>query len=142
MSAVKDIKDYLPLYFRVWGEVYDSKNEVYGNGNWALSARLLHAVMMDECKFKPFLRPLSDMTQKEALGIAALTVYPMRVLEILTITNDGVEFKYESFEQDRKMYWFRDELSPDMFRLLLKAGFDMFGLIEAGLAFEKTTKKN
>lgn len=88
-------------------------------------------------QIKVVVRPISDMTEKEALGLCTLKVAPMTVLRIILITDDGIQFEYESFEKNKKMYLFPDELTPTMFRLLIKNQFDLFSLIKSGFGIKK-----
>jgi hypothetical protein len=88
---------------------------------------------------QPLLRPLSNLTNIEALGLCAMCTPLCRVTEILEITNDGVQYKYDGVEGDGKTaYWFPDSMTARQFRLLLKAEFDLFNLIEAGVALDKS----
>jgi hypothetical protein len=68
---------------------------------------------LDACK--PILRPLSDMTQKERKQIGPTW-----------------HKEYEPEITD-------NEFNTEEIRLMLSKGFDLFGLIDAGLAIDKTT---
>jgi hypothetical protein len=67
--------------------------------------------------FKPILRSLSDMTEEEKIELSALLEWP----EPKTVMNN----RYSRY-------------SPKIFLYLLSKHFDLFGLIEAGLAIDKT----
>lgn len=85
---------------------------------------------------KLILRPLSDMTQEEGRKYVELRGY--EAINSVTILAGGIEFThpgmntYISFENNK----------PEQFAFLLSNGFDIFGLIEAGLAVSKTETKN
>lgn len=93
---------------------------------------------------KPILRPLSDMTHDEIIWMFVLratangeTVDKKCRRTSLEKTFMQIEFKdLSSFYQDIKT------LYPNQFNFLISKGFDLFGLIESGLAIDKTTLKN
>lgn len=85
----------------------------------------------------PTLRPLSDMTEEEAREIYRMDF--------------GSEFEVKDWmEENPALEWirgdnevYREEIdifigSPEIWAYLLSRGFDLFGLIEAGLAKDKT----
>lgn len=77
---MKDIKPYLPLYLKSWCSVKGYQQTIaekededaFGDGEWALSCRVLEKALMGKCQVIPHLRPFSDMTDAEALHIAEL----------------------------------------------------------------------
>jgi len=120
---MKELKDYLHLYLPIrfmWVEdaVPFKKGEI-----GILAAKDLE--YWDEYK-KPILRPLSDMTEGE-----------------------HSDFENISFSEDTKNWEYDEELKMSIgestefnrFAYLLSKHFDLFGLIEAGLAIDKTTLK-
>lgn len=72
---------------------------------------------------KPFLRPLSDITEEELTDVAN-TLYTLPVEKIKELV---VERRIDLIHT-----------TPDVFLYLLSKGFDLFGLIESGLAIDKT----
>jgi hypothetical protein len=72
--------------------------------------------------FKPILRPLSDITEEEKI-------------ECVLLFDDQF-----ILGQDGKYAW-RATFFPSMFKYLLSKYFDLFGLIEAGLAIDYKTLK-
>jgi hypothetical protein len=72
-----------------------------------------HIALWDLKDFKLLLRPLSDMTEEEKENI------------------QGTDWGFLETNYD----W---EFSPETFIYLLSKYFDLFGLIEAGLAIDKT----
>lgn len=71
---------------------------------------------------KLLLRPLSDITKEEALEVARTTH-----------TEENIEgWQVVDYYSEKQMY------EPDEMRCLLSMGFDLFGLINANLAKDKT----
>lgn len=138
----KNIKDYLHLYLGVKGKLkvryhhgweeqevdsvlsasFDSGNhsfkcfDVYGN-QWG------DTIIYPSRMFTPILRPLSDMTEEEYEHI----LYDLR-------SYDGGRDKGKLAFPDM----FMTIQNADVFSYCLKQGFDLFGLIESGLAIDKT----
>lgn len=69
---------------------------------------------------KPILRPLSSMTEDETKEMCRYTRDALRTVKIWT----PVEV---------------ESIQPDLFVWLLSKHFDLFGLIDAGLAIDATT---
>jgi hypothetical protein len=113
---MKDIRDYLHLYMKCWGtftRVTDNDcYKRYENGEWALSGSLYQEIMAMGHEFKPHLRPLSDMTGDEH----------RKWDELYDAVDEAAPPPIENAEQVRWM---------------LSKGFDLFGLIESGLAIDK-----
>jgi|SRR5688572_9480762 len=86
-------------------------------------------------EIKPLLRPLSDMTEEEHNKVAELLGYPKPYRF----------YKKEWF----KWYWegegnemfFAPAYITEVFRYLLSKHFDLFGLIESGLAIDASKIK-
>lgn len=127
---MKSINDYLHLYIgcELFGIYYCDESERRGiltgvtNGGTECEIQfyLEDGINVSEepdwqesNKVKLILRPLNSMTEEE----------DTEVLEL----NNWVQFDY-----DRKFN------TPECFKYLLSKGFDLFGLIESGLAIEKT----
>lgn len=110
----------------------------------------------DECdRIKLVLRPLSDMTEEEAAHIGQL-VYgkPDSVKWRIEHKNGylkiyrkhyqkAITIDYASADLD---FYDGDELDTslrqiEIFQYLLSKSFDLFGLIDAGLAIDKTTQQ-
>lgn len=75
---------------------------------------------------KPVLRPLSDMTEEECQKCGNM-IY---------------DFSDDPELNNHKPSDFEIGLAPEQFNWLLKKGFDLFGLIEAGLAIDSTKLNN
>lgn len=106
---------------------------------------------------KPILRPLSDMTEEEILEVAKITnCLPIRWQENYKVVkpenpNEGIEIRCGSYSVRvtfKGCIYFHDYTkpnaaiylpkTPDIIRCLLSKHFDLFGLIESGLAVDKT----
>jgi hypothetical protein len=135
-----NIKDYLHLYIStdtklicvkepmVWDE--NGLKSWLKPGDWLpVSPIILHQLDLYEvfdC-FKPLLRPLSDMTEEEAVNVGIL---PKRHWHEDT-PQEQIDWLCNN--------WNMEIYSPSDLRYLLSEGFDLFGLIDAGLALDKTT---
>jgi hypothetical protein len=163
------LQDCLHLYLKIWGTVSDSTHEKYINGEWALSCDVLKAFLMRELKFTPHLKPLSNMTEEEMIGLLLAMIpadledapdadehilemfyndggnyvdadvavganYSVRCYEgqIAIGENGGIEMFDE--EGKREKVWNQSVA----FYYLLSHGFDLFSLIENGLALDAT----
>lgn len=89
--------------------------------------------------FKPYLFPLSSMTEEEAKELSIL--YGIKDILSINITDEYIDFKVDdgfcSFE--RKIIWYNEIISStETFDWLNKNHFDYRGLIEKGLAIDAT----
>jgi hypothetical protein len=116
---MKDIKDYLHLYIGCQAEVINIPDGLAVTEEPQI--HLIDGTVMDcsasmYSSIKPILRSLSSMTEEEQTEMVAtqdtvkLDGYP----EIVLKADSGETFRY-----------------------MLSKGFDLFGLIESGLAIEK-----
>lgn len=117
----KNIKDYLHLYLgcecivKEPGEsAFKSVLEGIQRGKFLLK-EYGHLLLWEAAEIKPVLRPLSDMTEHES--------------------NMGDEIM-NAFNENDPIEAFQGMANMTM--MLLKQGFDLFGLIESGLALDKT----
>jgi hypothetical protein len=78
--------------------------------------------------FKPILRPLSDMTEEEFRQ--HFYDHWLEELDVATFEEQYRNVKCWAIQ--------REALLPEHFHFLLSKHFDLFGLIEAGLAIDKT----
>ena len=88
---------------------------------------------------KPYLFPLSSMTEEEAKELSVL--YGIKDILSINITDEYIDFKVDdgfcSFE--RKTIWYNEIISStETFDWLNKNHFDYRGLIEKGLAIDAT----
>ena len=134
---MRELKDYAPFYLgcKVIG-TYDNKPRKgyltgVNNGGYDCEIQFFeedginvfeHPVFNTIDEIKLTLRPLPDMTKEEKI-------------EMVLLFDDQFVLG-----QEGKYAW-RATFFPSMFEYLLSKHFDLFGLIEAGLAIDKTTLK-
>jgi hypothetical protein len=154
----KQLKDYLHLYLGCEGEF--TKKKTYGSAKRSietLDTSLLDRVasLPSLLSFKPILSPLSSMTEEEALVIGKLITDEMvdKVSRLdVSIEGRRIEIFYDndsekidlkanqvSWIERGKDTWHHLPVHnyAEFFTYLLSKHFDLFGLIEAGLAIEK-----
>lgn len=133
---MKDIKDYLHLYVGCLCEIGsedDKKTRVLTGVDYGLG---VHEGVFgfQKCAVelvKPILRPLSDMTGGERIAAYDLHFHK----------NMNVDKIAPTTKVNTLTLWMKDgfeHFTPDTTRYLLAKSFDIFGLIEAGLAIDKT----
>ncbi len=144
----KKIEDYLPFYLGCEIEV---KFDDGSSGIVKLTPHYLNYYGTNEfvpTSMRLFLRPLSDMTEEDVKEWGDVTIehtsYGPKLDskeefgEYTEIYPDGSIFSKSKDDGDS-----RPINGGFLFMLLLKKGFDLFGLIESGLAIDKslTTKQ-
>jgi len=103
----------------------------------------------------PILRPLSDMTEEEMVEFVCLQHNSIHTnIDRTEITK--IRWAYENSSNGINATWFKrcgtgasvgsktfhiNQSDPDQFKFLLSKGFDLFGLIDAGLAINKAELK-
>jgi len=158
MTETKDIKDYISLYIGqpimveqdgkgtnlglYFPDVWTAEGNTEPNGVNVLSIlpdkHKVYAMNFNQVKL--ILRPLSDMQDDELKTIARISNIDFKersldhALALENIKANGI-----------KAIKFDENLKPievfEITRYLLSRGFDLFGLIEAGIAIDKTTIK-
>lgn len=131
----KNIKDYLHLYL---GHKCKISNEDDHDG-WKEEITpgvLLRQIDDDEYKFiQPILRPLSELTKEELREWAIICGSDFNDKEL--------DKAYEGFEKQGLNMFVSKEGEGALFflltKFLLSKGIDIFGLIDSGLAINKTT---
>jgi len=110
----KKIEDYLHLYFGQGCKITDRQTCIIDTikGPTITNSGLIW-------KVEPILRPLSDMTEEE-------------YATMLIIANQN---NIKILERDEIVL---RQTAPEIMRYLLSKSFDLFGLIDAGLAIDKT----
>lgn len=154
---MKELKDYLHLYLGCEVELNNGGSKVYNRKLVAVGGvddelycklrlgkagkgQLVHGIFLKEGRVKPLLRPLSDMTEEEMRGWALIAA-PRE-----NMTDDYIKKSHEDFlKQVSKKGLDAFEVNSGEFHLafelthyLLSLHFDLFGLIESGLAIDKT----
>jgi hypothetical protein len=118
----KNIKDYLHLYLGC--SIYYPEANEYSEVSWTTLLDVWSVERKEEYyipSYKLVLRPLSDMTEDERKEIDKVRRYYSDTILIPAPV-------FGSFQ----------EAMPYVFYYLLSMHFDLFGLIEAGLAIDKT----
>ena len=90
-------------------------------------------------EFKPYLLPLSSMTEEEAKELSIL--YGIKDILSINITDKYIDFKVDDGLDsiERKTIWYNEIISStETFDWLNKNHFDYRGLIEKGLAIDAT----
>jgi hypothetical protein len=88
---------------------------------------------------KPILRPLSDINLDEMQQFFSFTGLPKDCKAIRVDYSDHIfQFEYVSGGAMQSTHSYLYHLSPKQFHWLLTKHFDLFGLIEAGLALDKS----
>lgn len=146
----KKIEDYLHLYIGCEFLADGNRDTLAGvhyhaNGIFALLGRETESTTpegwwVDNCDFKLLLRPLSSMTEEEKVRLALWEFPNIKEAEISKNDSDNASICFRS-ETGMKCYLNFHHISPESTRKLLKAGLDLFGLIESGLAIDKTKSK-
>lgn len=146
----KKITDYLHLYLGCEVEWWN------GSGVYVLDPYYLSEIAEDDLweKTKPILRPLSDMTEeemKELWKIVFNRTFPPsgriessylqdkrnpRWILMSGVERLGIQLNGDIWADSDLHNW---PMNPHLNTLyMLKKHFDLFGLIEAGLAIDKT----
>lgn len=130
--TAKNIKDYLHLYLGAPCFIGDDKivhfirmvNEIGLSVCTGTNAKGIQKWFKSSACL-PILRKLSDMTEQEMNYIG----------------NDlkAGTWNAPDIRSNPNMAWSIHHLTPEIFRYLLSQGFDLFSLIEAGLAIDKNS---
>ena len=129
MTKEEAFKKYLHLYVASKAQVLLKQGDDIGMAY--ISARLIGKTCEQTSIQELYLRPLSSMTDAEALELAQIVNYEVVQAtyseddHIINYTIDGTKYYYD---------WDMDELRPEQFTYLLEHGFDVFKLISAGHA--------
>lgn len=119
------LQDYLHLYIGCEGEFTPPDGIAYYRPE-KLTPDILGRVLYDGYAFKPLLRPLSDMTEEEEE-------------EWLSLREEARKaFQGKFADSDWATHRGFCEGSGTLYLLSRPRYFDLFGLIDAGLALDKT----
>jgi hypothetical protein len=131
---MKDIKDYLHLY--LGSECFSDTGVTVRR---LITLSLLQKSEQEFASITPILRPLSDMTEEEKINLFTLSFGNHRFTHF---GYDPIECIILADKDERiRVGLSVNSMSADAFRFCLARGFDLFGLIEDGLAIDKTTLK-
>ena len=141
---MKELKDYLHLYLGCQFVVKINNTDML-SAPMVLDEAALFSASRSESYFDfikpiPILRPLSDMTQDEADVIWGILDWNERITGVARITDIIREFDVIEEDNDTtsNAHW---GYLCKIFPYLLKYGFDLFGLHEAGLCLYKEDLK-
>lgn len=130
-----EIAEYLPYYI---GQKARVKFEGLKPNTWVITTSLLSVLndpMVQDTQVVPILRPLATMTEDECFAaVSHNTRY--RVLPEM-VSNRFVSYRLQYPARRSKIihdYFPITPKTPAAFHYLLQRGFDLFGLIDAGLA--------
>jgi len=141
---MKKIEDYLHLYPKVAVAICEPGVEPvshYLEGfDWYLNKVIAERVNYDPLWIKPILRPLDDITENELAEFQNVCGLEKEDLECLRISKDNF------FNSDDKSYGTAhltniSQWATGVFYLLSKH-FDLFNLIDIGLAIDKAKSSN
>lgn len=129
-----NIKDYLKYYYG--GPALEAvivPGQELSFSDCTINSRTLFNIDKGLFIVKPILRRLEDMTEDEAIELLGITVpyatYHSKDHSGLYWSGAGVSSAHLSFSYG----------DPRSFHYLLSRGFDLFGLINAGLAIDSKT---
>ena len=127
---MKELKDYLNLYLPFEYLLHGYNYNIIGFKDCGHYFQMWHrSGFFDILKseFKLPLRPLSDMTEEEAIEV---------LLYDKSFHRDYCGWLADFVKWEKQKVY-----NPNEFAKLLSKHFDLFGLIEDGLAIDKTTLK-
>lgn len=134
------IEDYLHLYIGCQGKISDGIATI---NNVDITGVTIDQVNRGSFTCNPILRPLSDMTEEEKMQLIRIC-HPEKEYPIIKYIDLDKEVLNFSSKTQRMKYYrifacgFYGTWHPEEMKYLLKQGFDLFGLIESGLAIDKT----
>jgi hypothetical protein len=148
----KKIEDYLHLYLGCEVKVLDIDGQTFTDKVESVhdnkSGKGFSIYEFGDCPFDnheeyyqrimPILRPLSDMTDGEKIFIISNYIKPgWTGKQLLEDNEDDWAMRVRHIEHGEKsVYVSKKKFEPWLLKYLLSKGFDLFGLIEAGLAIE------
>jgi hypothetical protein len=143
------MKDYLHFYIGQWGTLKKStaRHDInyYQDGRYILNGSIYHEIRCFDHEFILELRPLSDISEEEAIELAKLNAFDYGFDTYEVFEKDEYSIRYLCREKDDdctcdwRLYFCR--LNAEQFAYLLSKGFDVYGLKEKGLAIYKTDVK-
>lgn len=146
------LQDYLHYYMGCKAITTDDNEQAELVGVSDDNAHLVHDGTgsygtCDISGVKPILRRLEDMTEVEGVDLAKLQHNPTRHkdIEVLYIKTehlhyiDGTRWSGDGVSEYNEYFVDFSQMKADQFHYLLSKGFDLFGLIDAGLAVDIKT---
>lgn len=138
----RNIKDFIHLYLGCEME-YKTHHEPQ-DATYTLDGKSLDQAI--EFGERPILRPLSSMTEEEAAVLCTMSVNGLRAGDKVTIVEFDMFYSRCKFyihhddDPETKVHRFLEfnKWKPEQTVFMLSKDFDIFGLIESGLAIDKT----
>jgi hypothetical protein len=145
-----NIKDYIHLYIGcecLYDWTYYNETDLFGK----VTSKIIEDVRSPHLSgastnVRPLLRPLSDMTEEEAVALVfAAEGAKSEFIQWHTESGEiggkpfGFEWQSDHYRKGQRHNTWYESFEPEGTRYLLSRGFDLFGLIAAGLALDKTT---
>lgn len=136
---LKHLAAYLPYGIRMYMNKADNTYTLHGlkknNGIMKLISYTNSDVFSDECK--PILRPLSDMTKEIEINGEKFVPNELISKAMFTKSQNTDFVRLKNQIANNKIH----QLPYDVSQILLSWHFDIFGLIDAGLAIDINTLK-
>jgi hypothetical protein len=133
---MKNIKDYLHLYMGCEAQIQSAQNGVVINN--PITGMTIHYASTGQTIVKPILRKLSSMTEEEARDMIKFIRGVAQIDQLIISNICDIHIEWHFYDVRHIARWIKfDELNPSQFQYLLSKGFDLFGLIEEGLAIDK-----
>jgi len=117
---LEDLAPYLPYGLRINNK---------GIGSYILTVGSLERVLEITETFKPILRPLSDLTQEELIEELGTHISHL----------DYVTYERKHYIKHYSHKYWLDDIPYAIYEYLIKNHFDVFVLIEKGLAIDINT---
>jgi hypothetical protein len=138
---MKELKDFIHLYLGCECVIGDSnvKETIQAVSEYSIcTGSNKHGVdsWYKIPSVKPILRPLSDMTEEEKVTLFDLEISNYSEYKSKLIAVDLWIQRWQRYPSTEFGKWF-----PKTFLFLLSKHFDIFGLIESGLAIDSKTLK-
>ena len=143
LTGSKKIEDYLHLYYGAEFRITWVANtrRPYRYAPSFISAGNIYRIL--KCisdpkyySFKMFLRPLSDMTEEEMKEIVLINYNMRNTLQTANLIGYKIQFIGSGFKSEGEIDLLN--CNAETFKYLLSKSFDLFNLIESGLAIDKT----
>lgn len=134
---MRDIKEYIHLYLWCKCVITDNKQKSFTG---TLTPTDLSDLFAEIIHIKPVLRKLPSMTEEEKIRVY-LWEYPnYKSGELVKNDSDNYFFVIKN-ENGMRCNVNLHHFSAETTRKLLEAGFDLFGLIESGMAIDQESFK-
>lgn len=139
-TMVKSLHNYLHLYL---GQKCRCKYPYSSDAEKIVTITPvnLHELLNEVEYCYPVLRSVDSLTAPEFEEFKIVLGYPNKNATLTTVNKEYIEYTYTKSKQYNglKSHILFTKISPEAVRFLLAKGFDIFGLIDAGIAIDKKT---